>query len=299
MKKILLKMYYKCIGIKDLLTIIYNKKIISKRKTPIVKSTDDTIDKLLSGRVSISRYGDGEFSLMNGKNLIFQPYHKELGEKLKEIINSSKENHIVGIPDIFDDLDIYTDKSKTYWIKYLNLNRNRIYKVLNLNKTYYDSLVTRLYIDCKDKHKVEQRFNKMRLLWSDRDIVVIEGEKSRLGIGNDLFDNTKSIERIICPSKDAFSKYDKIIDEVRKQDKYKLILIALGPTATVLAYDLALEGYHAIDIGHIDIEYEWFLQGATEKCPVKNKYIGEVDGGTAILSINDSKYKNEIISNLI
>ena len=33
-----------------------------------------------------------------------------------------------------------------------------------------------------------------------------------------------------------YKKYDK--KEVKKQDKSKLILIALGPTATILAYDL-------------------------------------------------------------
>lgn len=32
----------------------------------------------------------------------------------------------------------------------------------------------------------------------------------------------------------------------------RLILIALGMTATVLAYDLSKAGFWAIDIGHID-----------------------------------------------
>lgn len=295
MKKILLKVYYKYLDIKDLITMIYNKNITSRKKTPIVKSTDETIEKLVNSRVSISRYGDGEFSLMNGRDLIFQPYYKELGEKLKFIIKSNEANHIVGIPNIFLDLNIYTDKSREYWSKYLNLNRNRIYKMLNIKKKYYDSLVTRLYIDCKDKSKVEQRFNSMKELWNNREIVIIEGDKSRLGIGNDLFSNSKSIERIICPSQDAFSKYTEIISIAKKQDKSKLILLALGPTATVLAYDLCIEGYQAVDIGHIDIEYEWFLQGVNDKCPVKNKYIGEINGGDIVESIDDIIYKSQVI----
>ena len=44
-----------------------------------------------------------------------------------------------------------TDKAKKYWIKYLNLNRGKIYKILDKNKEYYDTQVTRLYIDLKDK----------------------------------------------------------------------------------------------------------------------------------------------------
>ena len=53
--------------------------------------------------------------------------------------------------------------------------------------------------------------------------------------------------------------------------KNKLILIALGPTATVLSYDLNKLGYQAIDIGHADIEYEWYLRKAKKKIPIKNK----------------------------
>nr|WP_256218532.1 GT-D fold domain-containing glycosyltransferase [Bacillus sp. MUM 116] len=61
--------------------------------------------------------------------------------------------------------------------------------------------------------------------------------------------------------------------------------MAFGPTATVLSFDLANCGYQAIDIGYIDIEYEWFLQKAEEKSPVKNKYIGEVPNGTNVHDI--------------
>ena len=188
-----------------------------------------------------------------------------------------------------------TDNARKYWMKYLNLNRSKIYKIINMNKIYYDTQVTRLYIDIKDKSKVENRFNLVKSLWNNREVVIVEGEKSRLGIGNDLFNGCKSIERIICPSINAFSKYDEIFKEVKKQDKSKLILIALGPTATILAYDLSNEGYQAIDIGHIDIEYEWYLMKVKEKCPVKNKYIGEINGGDCVEDILDKKYNKQII----
>ena len=59
----------------------------------------------------------------------------------------------------------------------------------------------------------------------------------------------------------------------RKYGRNKLILVALGQTATVLSYDLAKLGYWAIDIGHVDIEYEWFLRGAKDKLPVAGKYV--------------------------
>ena len=139
----------------------------------------------------------------------------------------------------------------------------------------------------------------MKKIWDKKDVVIIEGEQSRLGIGNDLFDNMKSIQRIICPSENAFEIYDKIYNEALKIDKNKLVLLALGPTATVLAYDLFKAGYQAIDIGHVDIEYEWFLRKATKKIKIESKYVTEVkEGRENIQEVKDEKYKNEIVARI-
>lgn len=45
------------------------------------------------------------------------------------------------------------------------------------------------------------------------------------------------MKRILCPSKNAFSKYDEILNNCISCDKESLFIIALGPTATVFAYD--------------------------------------------------------------
>lgn len=164
-----------------------------------------------------------------------------------------------------------------------------------MKKIYYDALITRLYMDYKDKSKAKERFEKIKILWNDRDILIVEGEQSRLGINNDLFENCSSIKRILCPVNNAYSKYDEILCEIKKHEKPDLILIALEPTATVLAYDLAHIGYQAIDIGHIDIEYEWFLQGVKNKVLIKNKFVGEVQDGTKVDALNDNKYNEQVI----
>ena len=294
MKNYLLKVYYYLLDTKDKIIIFYNKNITDKQKKPIVKDTDETLDKIIKDKCSVSRFGDGEFSLIYGESLKFQPKNDELSRRLKDVLKSNEENHIVCIPNVFEGMEWATDKAKKYWIKYLNLNRGKIYKMLDKNKEYYDTQVTRLYIDLKDKEKVRNRFEKIKLLWKDRKIVIVEGEKSRLGVGNDLFDSAISIERIICPSVNAYLMYEEIFKEITKQDKSKLILIALGPTATVLAYDLSKAGYQAIDIGHIDIEYEWFLQGVINKCPVKNKYIGEIDNGDKVEDLINTIYEGKI-----
>lgn len=105
----------------------------------------------------------------------------------------------------------------------------------------------------------------------------------------------KSIRRILCPAENAFSKYEEIIESVGKESKDTLILLALGPTATVLAYDLAMEGYQALDLGHFDIEYEWYLMKAENRENVENKYVNEVSNGNVTVEVIDENYKNQII----
>ena len=43
----------------------------------------------------------------------------------------------------------------------------------------------------KDKTKKVKLFNLLKKIWEGQEIVFIEGEKTRLGIGNDLFENAK------------------------------------------------------------------------------------------------------------
>lgn len=95
-------------------------------------------------------------------------------------------------------------------------------------------------------------------------------------MGNDLLENVKSVTRIITPDKNAFSKYDEIREAAFRYGKNKLVLAILGPTATVLAYDLAREDYWIIDIGQFDIEYEWYLRKVEKRCGLKYKNVSEV-----------------------
>lgn len=260
-----------------------------------IKDIDESIDYLIKHKVSLARFGDGEFKIINSKKIGFQETNNVLANRLREVLNSNEEGIMICIPGTFLKTDDMVYGSKIYWDTYLKENRMELYKSLNLKKVYYNTQMTRLYIDYKDKSKVEDRFEKLKSIWKNRDIIIVEGKFSKLGVGNDLFRGANSISRIICPSRNAFNKYDEILEAVKNIDKDKLILIALGPTATVLAYDLHLLGYQALDIGHIDIEYEWFLIKATEKVAIENKYVNEVLEGRITESENDEEYLKEIL----
>ena len=84
-----------------------------------------------------------------------------------------------------------------------------------------------------------------------------------------------------------------MIDAIVNLHSGELILIALGPTATVLAYDLNKRGIRALDIGHLDIEYEWFKSGTQEKIPIAGKYVNEVTSQLESQDCN-SEYLSQI-----
>lgn len=267
-----------------------------------IASPDDTIDKIVNDNCSIARFGDGEFDMICGVGMKYQKYNKELAKRLKQVLDSNEKGLLVGINNVIDleYSEKYNDFANNFWKGWLHDNKFKLLKLLSKNKQYYSSNITRFYIDYKDKSWVGDYVQNLKRIWDNQEVVIVEGEYSRLGVGNDLFDNMKSIQRIICPSENAFEIYDKILNEILKIDKNKMIMLALGPTATVLAYDLYKEGYRAIDIGHIDIEYEWFLRKATEKIKIETKYVTEVKGGeNNIQDIKDEKYEKEIITRIM
>jgi len=232
----------------------------------------------------------------------YQKYNPKLAQRLEEVLNSEEEKLLIGINNVIDLTysEKYNDFANNFWKGWLKDNKFKVLKLLSKNKQYYSSNITRFYIDYKDKTGIGEYIQRLRKIWENQDVVIVEGVYSRLGVGNDLFDNMKSIQRIICPSEDAFEKYEEIMQEILKIDKKKMIMLALGPTATVLAYDLYKMGYRAIDIGHVDIEYEWFLRKATEKIKIETKYVTEVkDGRSNIQEIQDEKYSGEIIAKIL
>ena len=273
-------------------------KTIDILKGVKIKTPEETLDKLINENCSISRLGDGEFDLIWGIGIQYQNVNDKLVKKLREILESNEDKLLIGINNAFDldYINKYNDFAKNYWKGWLKDNKYTVLKLLSKKKQYYSALISRFYIDYEDKSSVSEYVEKLKKLWDKKDVLVVEGEFSRLGVGNDLFNNMNSIQRIICPSENAFDEYDEIFEKILEYGKNKLILLALGPTATVLAYDLYKVGYRAIDIGHVDIEYEWFLRQVTEKVKIETKYVNEAkDGHDNIQDVNDEKYEREII----
>lgn len=285
---------------KDIVNYEFNQKIVPLIfKAPQIISIDRTIDVIIQNRASIARYGDGEFDIIFGRTEGYQKRDLELSGRLKNILKKNHESpqFLVALPDCFEDLSHFTPDAQAHWKLRLNKERWRWYRLLDRRFPYYHAQISRFYYDWADKRQSPNWAQKLKQIWAGRSVVIVEGEKTRMGVGNDLFSTATFVRRILCPSENAFDHYDSILDTIcHFATPDDLILMALGPTATVLAYDLFHRGYQAVDIGHVDLEYEWMNRGAMEKIIVPGRYVNEVDGGDVVSDESVGKeYYNQII----
>ena len=263
-----------------------------------VQTIDETLDYILEHQSSIARFGDGEAAIMLGQSINYQKYDPKLAEELKFIFNQeSSTTLIIGLQEGLKNRFNFVPEALAFWRQYLE-DYEEFYLEYCHNPWYGSTFISRPYIDFLDKSKSKSQFEKLKKIWEGRDILIVEGYTSRSGVGNDLFDGAKSIKRIICPSRNAYSKKAEIMEEILKHSEGRLILLMLGPTAKVLAYQLASKGLQAIDIGHIDSEYEWMQMGAEKKVLLRNKHTAEFNLDTEIELVNNDEYLSQIIADL-
>lgn len=281
---------------------------ISGKKPQVVNETE-TVQYIVKHRSSVTRFGDGEFlwAFQERKNDNFEKNSPELANRLLEVLYDvgNNSNLITCIPNIFDNLNGIKPAAKVFWEGFLIKKGLKVVNLLKQNEVYYDSKFTRPYIDFLPQGRnFNRKFENIRKIWNGRNVLIVEGEKTRFGVNSDLLENAQSVKRIVCPNQDAFEKYRLILTEtVQKSSEIEdvLVLAALGPAATVLAFDLANDNIQTVDIGHLDIEYQWYNMHAQEKVPVPGKFVNEVESNFIKDLPNQAlkEYKSQVISTIV
>lgn len=252
---------------KDILAAIayflYEKGILHNRIK--VRNIDETIDELLRTEKSMVRFGDGEIVMIKGGDLMLQKASPEIAEGLRKILAYPDEKLMVTIPDIFETLSDHHGASRQFWKDHLLFCRKTYEKYCDPDRAYYSTFVSRGYYYAKDRSGCSAQFAKIRKIWENRDVVVVEGERTHNGVGNDLLDTARSIERIICPPSDAYRAVPAILDACTAYGKDRLFLLSVGVAAKFLTVELFEQGYRVLDIGNLDMEYEWFVRRAPGK----------------------------------
>ena len=185
------------------------------KRIPHIESGEKLLRKMIYDRSSLCRFGDGEFEIMRGKNRPwFQIGSDSLKERLNEVIHSQNEMINIAIAQNFSGLEKLKEDAADEIRDYMAFQtRADIIEMLDMNRVYYDTYVTRPYIIYKDGKNADIIFPLFKRLWKNRSVIMVEGKYARNGINNDLFDGADSIKRVICPPQNAWSKYD----EIRKQ----------------------------------------------------------------------------------
>lgn len=210
----------------------------------------DTLEQVKQGK-SLARYGDGEITLMDGDSIDFQNANSDLAIELNEILTKKNETIVVCLPTI---LKACNQSEENWWLKFWYVRWADLKVKLNREMKYGHSMVTRPdFFLMYPEHSVQA----WKGIWDSRKVIFITGKGSKLNINHDLFENVYCREVVYSLSENAFDDLARVVLEVQsKFDNEYLILIALGPSGTILANRLSKIGYQALDIGHITSSYE-------------------------------------------
>lgn len=220
---------------------------------PTVLGCHATIDAIVAGRLSVSRFGDGELRVVEGGGTKTQSGDPELTRRMREILRSPDPSLMVCILDLWSDYEVgceWASREKTTarfgneaWVK----------RYLQPGKVYGCASITRLCAWALGDHT--EYWAKVKGIWNGRPVLLVTGSKKGKSAELGLLDNAEKVETWDLAQKtDCWSRYPKILAEcerwAKKQAGDPLVYAALGCTATVLAADLSARGIQCIDMGH-------------------------------------------------
>lgn len=284
-----------------LLSTIY-AKLLSKLLLDIrVQTPVETANDILKNNKSLVRFGDGELEWLDENHVAnFQVGNKDLANDLRTVIQRKEDKLLIGIPNAIVQQSNLSLSERKWWRKWLARNVMNIRLYVN-HGSFASTNFSRPYIMYKYHEYSDDVFRIIKKIFNKKEIIIIEGDQTRFGVGNDILNGAQNVQRIICPSRNAYSKKKEILNFVRtsiSNSSDTLVLLSLGPTATVLGSILFDDGFQVIDIGHADLEYEWFCRQDTVKTNLKYKGVNEVDGGYVVEDLPNQikeKYESEII----
>jgi hypothetical protein len=215
----------------------------------------ETLARATRERLSIARFGDGELwlALDPSSGFRFQGNSPELNRDLRALLRG---DDITDIPLLVCIPGLNSSYYRHYWAKYWPLVR----PLLNPDMLYGDASVSR---EPMFRGQAEAGRLAWRSVWAGRDVCYVTGRGSRFDPTPELFDNVASERRVYSEPRNAYSDLPRLIEEIEGTiPRETLILIALGPAATLLAAELARRGFWAIDLGHVTSAYSSVVHGA-------------------------------------
>jgi len=219
----------------------------------------ETVNEVANKGIGLARFGDGEILLASDpyRSISFQKGSHNLSRELRSVLKSDRTNLLVALPGM-----VY----QRWWLTVISKNWPVLRSVIPEDRKWGVYSVSRSSAFAAHRQDIVDAW---RACWDGRDVTVVTGKGSRFELVDPLFSGIQP-RFVEAPSRNAYSEVDRIMDQLLSENR-DLVLLSLGPTATVLAARLADHGIQALDIGHISASYNQVFKGAPtpEKLPVQ------------------------------
>lgn len=217
---------------------------------PGVMSEADTIQRAIAG-ANLARFGDGELKICRGKDAKSQRHHPHLERSLRTVLRDRRRGVLACIPNIAGG----RSPKEEFWRPYRGGPVTQLY---DMGAIYGSSFVTRP--DSAPEPFGPAYWAAVASLWEGREVVVVGGSGKSLKAA-DLVGST-GVEEIEAPRQHAWDQHDELLDRLKGEKRR--VFLCIGATATVLAWELAGFGVHALDLGHLGM----FLRKARDGQPL-------------------------------
>jgi len=238
----------------------------------------DFVDSLLEvyrdDTVSVARIGDGEFGLATGvavPNNGCQAADESLREAMQRVLRCDNPKCRVALAKSFfysdpscvpQDIDDFANKifmpqaEAGDYLKYVVPGYKYLDASMSVVRKHYPTISRKVYA---------AYYSVLRQVLLGKDVIVVSGDSRCFEYERNLLNDcgVNSTSYLSVPQKGAWANYDAIKKWLLDMNGSgsRLVLLGCGPTATVLAYELA-DTMRCLDVGHMFADYNLAFGGA-------------------------------------
>ena len=267
-------------------------------ESPRLLGSKETLQYALDGGLALARLGDGELALSpfgEGKGILFQEHDEELSRRLGDLLRKARPGVLVCFCNLFSGLakhrvvlDYERNPNKKY-SGYLSVhrqndigilprrdfrrwNRQRLWEIAKATSVPVLGEATCFHLcyffEAYRAGDLSEVFALYRRLFEGKRALFVCPEQPlgkpsfRELVGRGVIGSCESVRFLDIPEKNCFREYDRILEAVLGHRDVDAVYVQAGPTATVLAAELASRhGLMAHDVGSLNIS----LQRAHER----------------------------------
>lgn len=275
------------------MTLLSKIRLLLRPVAPMPQMLDglETLDRVHRLKLSLVRYGDGETSLMFPgllpRRLHFQKHDPDLGAQLRAIFASDDRRVLRSYNNLFtqrdevpiildfersrknysftssihrpNDVGVLTGRAPAYrrWLKKIRARYH--VDVLGESMCFFLSIYADAY-RCGDLDRILSAY---RRIFEGRRVVIVgparplHGASFKELVKNGVIESPETISFVEISDRDCFAERTQIMRQILKIPRVDAVLLQAGPTATVLAYELATRhGTTAYDVGSFNTSLE-------------------------------------------